>query len=399
MKQQLRAAFAILIVGLLVGGVIGLPQLAQARPATSHSTLSNDLIAYWKLEEASGVRYDELTGCGGSGCDLTDNNTVGYAAGHISSNAAQFVAENNEYLSIADNADVSTGDVDFTVVTWIYNDGPKSGTKYIASKGHEWGIRYQGSSDRYDFFIDSANRSVTAQAFGSTPLSEWLLLIVWYDTNANTVNISINNGDVDSASTLSYYPIDDSLEFLVGSRFDHIQLWNGRIGPVGFWKRVLTSNERTLLWNSGAGCDYPFETCEGTHTPTPTNTLTPTNTYTPTPTFTPSLTPTPTDTFTPTPTDTATPTPTDTATPTPTDTLTPTPTDTATLTPTFTPSLTPTSTPTANYQSRVILTSGNDLLVERRWSFGELFIAIVGLIIASLISIRLIYDVVRQWLR
>ena len=31
---------------------------------------------------------------------------------------------------------------------------------------------------------------------------------------------------------------------------------DGRIGPVAVWKRLLSSEERALLWNSGAGLPY-----------------------------------------------------------------------------------------------------------------------------------------------
>ena len=44
----------------------------------------------------------------------------------------------------------------------------------------------------------------------------------------------------------------------------------GRIDEVGFWKRVLTSSERSLLYNGGVGLTYPFS---GAPTPTRTPTV------------------------------------------------------------------------------------------------------------------------------
>ena len=61
------------------------------------SSLFDDLVAYWNLNETSGDRADAT----GNGHTLTDNNTVGYATGKIN-NAASFVAANSGYLSIAD---------------------------------------------------------------------------------------------------------------------------------------------------------------------------------------------------------------------------------------------------------------------------------------------------------
>lgn len=34
--------------------------------------------------------------------------------------------------------------------------------------------------------------------------------------------------------------------------------WNGIIGPVGFWHRVLTNAEKMTLYKNGVGFDYPF---------------------------------------------------------------------------------------------------------------------------------------------
>src|SRR3989304_4743325 len=47
-------------------------------------------------------------------------------------------------------------------------------------------------------------------------------------------------------------------------------LMKGRIDDVGFWKRVLTSSERSLLYNGGVGLTYPFS---GAPTPTRTPTV------------------------------------------------------------------------------------------------------------------------------
>ncbi|MDA2917638.1 hypothetical protein MYX64_12505, partial [Nitrospinae bacterium AH_259_B05_G02_I21] len=99
-----------LLIALSAGVII----LSAAPPA--RAGLLTDLKAHWKLNEASGTRSDSH----GSN-DLTDNNTVGQAAGKIG-NAADFIRVNSEYLSIADNADVSAGDVDITWALWVWLD-------------------------------------------------------------------------------------------------------------------------------------------------------------------------------------------------------------------------------------------------------------------------------------
>ena len=73
------------------------------------------------------------------------------------------------------------------------------------------------------------------------------------------MGMSINNG----TPILTYFP-NDYLDYKTGLPF-HIgyggwtnSYWNGQVDELGFWKRVLTSSERAVLWNSGNGRTYPF---------------------------------------------------------------------------------------------------------------------------------------------
>src|SRR4051812_43478016 len=108
------------------------PGLAAARrqvtKAVAASPLLTNLASYWKLEEASGTRADEI-----GSQTLTDNNTVTQAVGKLG-NAAQFTAANSESLSHADSATLSLGaDQDFTLGAWVYLDS-KGANRVIASK-------------------------------------------------------------------------------------------------------------------------------------------------------------------------------------------------------------------------------------------------------------------------
>src|SRR5262252_1520277 len=89
-------------------------QLSTAFSDSTSSTISQtNLISYWKLDEVSGSRVDTK----GTNT-LTDNNTVTSTTGIIN-NAASFAAASSEYLSLASNATVQTGDIDFTITAWV----------------------------------------------------------------------------------------------------------------------------------------------------------------------------------------------------------------------------------------------------------------------------------------
>ena len=65
-----------------------------SRLSWANQALTDGLVAYWRLDEAAvAVRMPNL-----GSATLTDNNTVGSAAGNISALAAAFVTASSEYL-------------------------------------------------------------------------------------------------------------------------------------------------------------------------------------------------------------------------------------------------------------------------------------------------------------
>lgn len=222
--------------------------------------LLDNIIAYWKLEESSGNRADEV----GSNT-LSDINTVTGNTGKLG-DAAQFTRANVEYLSISDNTDLSTGDIDFSFSFWLYLD-VKNVTmqilsKWLSSGGNQaYVCNYDTIGDRLQFLVSSTGSggvtTVVANNFGAVSTGTFIFVVCWHDAAANTINIQINNGTVNSAAH-SGGVFDGTAEFRIGTLGDENNPVDGRIDAVGFWKKVLSSGERTLLYNSGNGLDHPF---------------------------------------------------------------------------------------------------------------------------------------------
>jgi Concanavalin A-like lectin/glucanases superfamily len=226
-------------------------------------SLLTDLVCYWKLDEASGTRYDSV-----GGMDLTDNNTVTQAGGKIGS-AGQFVSANSEYLSRASEATLQTGDIDFTFCLWVYLDSNES-TRFLLSKdddtagSREYGIAFSdGGSLKFNFAMFTAVDSGVnlAAALPAPPLNAtWYFLVAWHDATANTINIRINDATTYSLGTGGSLQAAGSAQFRIGAReyAGSESYHDGRIDEVGFWKRVLTADEQTSLHNGGAGRTWPF---------------------------------------------------------------------------------------------------------------------------------------------
>jgi hypothetical protein len=234
------------------------PIMRTIAAAGGASTLNTDLIAYWKLDEASGTRADSETT--GTAQDLTDNNTVTSTTGKIG-NAAQFVTANSEYLSRTDSADMSVGDIGFTIAAWVYLDTlvGTGDARHVASKSGGSSDEYwisaaeTGGVNKFFFVVNTAGGAKVVSHNTTLSATTWYFVVAWHDPDANTVNITFNTETPASATTSGSAPTDSNGQFQLGRYGGGSAYWNGRIDEVGFWKKVLTSDERTELYNAGSG--------------------------------------------------------------------------------------------------------------------------------------------------
>src|SRR4030095_5360800 len=88
-------------------------EAATITAASGAVPLLTALIAYWKMNEASGSRLDSV-----GTSHLTDVNTVAQGTGIINGGAL-YVKANNESLQRAADATINAGDIDFTFNFWL----------------------------------------------------------------------------------------------------------------------------------------------------------------------------------------------------------------------------------------------------------------------------------------
>lgn len=225
------------------------------------STLLDDLVAYWTLNEASDgsgavARVDSV-----GGLSLADVNTTASASGKIS-NGAQFVAANTEYLYINDNATLSVGlGLDFTVAAWFKPTTNPSG-QAIAGKYGSGTNEYLLNVQNQDAVFTGSNGGapVSAHTIGGVVAGSWYWLLGEYDATAELLKISINNG-TPATATLANGIQNGTSPFAIGAFGVGVYLSyyvNGIVDEVGVWKRLLTTAEKASLYNGGAGLSYPF---------------------------------------------------------------------------------------------------------------------------------------------
>jgi hypothetical protein len=221
-------------------------------------SLKTNLISYWKLDEASGNAIDAH-----AANTLTASNSPGSDTGKVG-NARTFNGTNQSF-GIASNANLAVGNIDFTFSAWVFLS-LKSVTRVavaewnFAATKRQFLLGFEPIVDVYRFLVSpdgttASSVQVNASSLGSPPLNTWTHLVAWHDSVANTINIQANNGTVSSVSYASGVFASDS-PLNIGSLLGTNDFWNGRIDEVGFWKRVLTADERTKLWNGGNGLSY-----------------------------------------------------------------------------------------------------------------------------------------------
>lgn len=200
--------------------------------------LTDDLVSYWKLDEASGNATDS------HGTNALTNVSAGSVPGKVG-NARDF--DTGTYLFIGDNASLSVGSTDFAIAFWVRFDS-LSGLKFVLRKGEEFYIYHNGASLVFEALTTGG---YAVRTIGTVTTGTWFFVVIWWD-NTNGSMCSSLNANAAATTSLGSTFRDHNGSFVIGNSF------NGSVDEMGFWKRVLTSDERTQLYNGGNGLAYPF---------------------------------------------------------------------------------------------------------------------------------------------
>ena len=230
-----------------IGGVLG-----SGRAAAAGNGLLTGLVAYWGLDEASGNALDKHSG----GLTLTQTNSPGASTGIVYGTARTF--NGTQYFRRNSEAALQTGNIDFALAAWVYV--ADTANRSIAGK-----FNYSTNNREFALIHESTLAQFVVSADGSGTLSRaqlslptqnaWHFYVAWHDATANKIYLQIDNGTpAETAHSTGVFV--GASPFDIGYLFG-VYSWSGRIGPVTFWKnRTLSADDRTALWNGGAGLAY-----------------------------------------------------------------------------------------------------------------------------------------------
>jgi hypothetical protein len=219
------------------------------------SPLLASLIAYWKMDEASGQRNDSY-----GTYNLADNGGVSQAAGKIN-NAASFVA--TQYLSIADQSALRANVGSWTMDGWIYIPTPSTTQEILTKSNNTSGFNVEYrlfcASSALTWRVYNTGGSAASVNIGSISANTWAYFCVWYDPTDQKAYGQINNNTPVASTALSGTVNGVAQPLVFGVAGDLASLpFTGRLDEVGRWNRLLTGTERADRYNAGNGLAYPF---------------------------------------------------------------------------------------------------------------------------------------------
>jgi hypothetical protein len=230
---------------------------------TSPCYFSNT-VAHWTLNELSGTRVDNV-----GDNHLTPINNPTTVTGYIN-DGLQSSISGSEYVTIDDNAELSTGgETSFTISLWVKLLS-KTGTQVFVSKygtDSEYAVYFENTFDRFVFstYSSEGNHFIKADQLGSPEVGTWYHIIATHDADTNTNSILINDGVADTLADVPEHT-DSTAAFLIGAFGSAPTFFaDAVIDDVRFAKSVYDLPDPLPLFAGGDGTEldpYQISTCQ-----------------------------------------------------------------------------------------------------------------------------------------
>ena len=215
---------------------------------------TDNLIGYWKLEETAGPTADDAHSTN-DGTYYTSGITYDQT-GKINK-CVTFDGANGK-ITLPDNADTQFETSDFSIVAWAFPTA--FGALWKTIIGGESGAFTMGTYNTGGaFFCDKIDLWAGPNTGQTLTIDTWNFICVVFDSTATTNNITININGTPATGTFNVDFTAGAASNLIGVQIGTTAYFTGLLDEIGIWKRKLTTDEVTALYNSGNGLTYPFE--------------------------------------------------------------------------------------------------------------------------------------------
>ena len=251
--------------------------------------LNSGLVAYWNMNEQGGTRDNDS---GDANLDATEVGATlsavpgpGFPVNPLSS-GCRITDTPADYLHVNEpsNDALTMDGTDATICGWVnfnFFDASSVIAKRIVSK-------YTDANNDREFVIDllanqgsfgpgphfslftsedgtltNINRFNSPIASGTVTSGVWYFILMEHDISETRVGLDINNSGI-----ANYNMHDDFINQGQPLRWGRIgntssEPLDGSVSQWGFWNRLLTDQEKTLLYNQGSGILFPFNLGSG----------------------------------------------------------------------------------------------------------------------------------------
>ena len=249
------ARSAVVTAALLAAFLFVPTSHAASFQVDTSSTLTTSLLSYYQEEDGDDAHgtYDTTA----------VNGPLTYNTGKIN-NAVDLNGSNQAQKVTSDpfNFDYTQP---FSMSWWFKMDATNVYyflfNKKDSSPGAGWAFTYYGPSAIWEFYMRNPSQEMYRDMTLSSPNTNWHHGLFTYDGSGNPsgVHFYIDNSELSGSNTgsVSSSTTGGSVDFHIGSNLNdgvpHANFFNGHLDEVGIWTKVLSSQERSDLYNSGNG--------------------------------------------------------------------------------------------------------------------------------------------------
>lgn len=224
--------------------------------------LTDQLVAYYKLDESSGNATDTV-----GGFTLTNTNTVGYGAALIN-NGADFGAGNtNKRLQVANDLGIDGGAISINIwvkmkaeiasgtQTFFVHGGATSHVNDMVAYDYNGGTRQLTLNRQQQ---NTANNTASGAATLGT--ANFNMITYTYDATTAKLYLNGNSTPIASLTTSGNGASGSADQFFIGhDNGEWLNTYSSIIADEGgVWSRALSTAEISSLYNSGSGFAHPF---------------------------------------------------------------------------------------------------------------------------------------------
>ena len=194
------------------------------------SDLNTDLIAYYKMDEGSGVVIDSFGPWNGT--NVGADNTTG-----IIKSSYNFIPANSDRISVS--ANIPDDNSSYSISFWAYIDDTGTNTYPI---------------HKNDYFQISGGNMLWRSGLG-TAISpgQWYHFV---GTNDGAKNYFYKDGSLVGTNAGGSFTSTANTLFLGARANTPDKFYDGKLDEIGFWARNITAEEVTQLYNGGAGISF-----------------------------------------------------------------------------------------------------------------------------------------------